>query len=37
MRGWGSPDSPAEKEPLLVEIPASFIIEAGSPQAYSCR
>jgi len=32
MRGWGSPDSPAEMEPLLVEIPASSIIEAGSPQ-----
>ncbi|MHA1578550.1 MAG: RNA-guided endonuclease InsQ/TnpB family protein, partial [Candidatus Freyarchaeota archaeon] len=35
MRGWGSPDSPAEMKPLLVEIPASLIIEAGSPQAYS--
>jgi|GEM_PF-182329 len=33
MRGWGSPDSPAEMKPLLVEIPASLIIEAGSPQA----
>jgi putative transposase len=31
MRGWGSPDSPAETGPLLVEIPASLIIEAGSP------
>jgi putative transposase len=31
MRGWGSPDLPAEMEPLLVEIPASSIIEAGSP------
>jgi len=35
MRGRGSPDSPAEMKPLLVEISASFIIEAGSPQAYS--
>jgi len=35
MRGWGSPDSPVEKEPLLVEIPASSIVEAGSPQAFS--
>jgi len=35
MRGRGSPKSPAEKEPLLVEIPASSIVEAGSPQAYS--
>ena len=33
MRGWGSPESPAEMKPLLVEIPASLIIEAGSPQA----
>jgi len=33
MRGWGGPDSPAEMKPLLVEIPASLIIEAGSPQA----
>ncbi len=32
MRGWGSPDPPAETEPLLVEIPTSSIIEAGSPQ-----
>jgi putative transposase len=31
MRGWNSPDLPAEMEPLLVEIPASSIIEAGSP------
>jgi len=35
MRGWGSPKPPAETEPLLVEIPASTIIEAGSPQALS--
>ncbi|MEX2704896.1 MAG: RNA-guided endonuclease InsQ/TnpB family protein [Candidatus Freyrarchaeum guaymaensis] len=35
MRGWGGPESPAEMKPLLVEIPASLIIEAGSPQAYS--
>jgi putative transposase len=31
MRGWDSPDTPAETKPLLVEIPASLIIEAGSP------
>jgi len=33
MRGWGSPKSPAEMEPLreLIQVPASFIIEAGSP------
>lgn len=30
MRGWGSPESPAEKRPLLVAIPASFIVEAGN-------
>jgi putative transposase len=35
MRGWGSPDLPAEMRPILVEIPASLIIEAGSPKAYS--
>jgi len=35
MRGWGSPDSPAEVEPLLVGIPASSIFEAGSPLAFS--
>lgn len=33
MRGWGSPEMPVETKPLLVEIPASFVIEAGSPQA----
>jgi putative transposase len=33
MRGWSSPDSPTETKPLLVEIPASLIVEAGSPQA----
>ena len=33
MRGWGSPDSPVEMKPLLVEIPASFIVEAGSSEA----
>jgi len=33
MRGWGSPKPPAEMKPLLVEIPASTIVEAGSPQA----
>ena len=31
MRGWGSPKTPVEMGPLLVEIPASSIIEAGSP------
>jgi len=31
MRGWDSLDTPAEVKPLLVEIPASLIIEAGSP------
>jgi len=35
MRGWGSPKMPVEMEPLLVEIPASTIIEAGSPPALS--
>jgi len=35
MRGWGSPNSPAETRPLLAFVPASLIIEAGSPQAYS--
>jgi len=35
MRGWGSPDSPAETKPLreLIYVPASIIVEAGSPQA----
>ncbi|MEM3790801.1 MAG: transposase, partial [Thermoproteota archaeon] len=31
MRGWDSPKTPAEMKPLLVEIPASLIVEAGSP------
>ncbi len=31
MRGWGSPKTPVEMRPLLVEVPASFIVEAGSP------
>ncbi|MHA1859967.1 MAG: RNA-guided endonuclease InsQ/TnpB family protein, partial [Candidatus Asgardarchaeia archaeon] len=31
MRGWDSLKSPAEMRPLLVEIPASLIVEAGSP------
>ena len=32
MRGWGSPDSPAEMKPLreLSHVPASLIVEAGS-------
>jgi putative transposase len=33
MRGWGSPETPAEMKPLLAEIPVSLIVEAGSPQA----
>ena len=36
MRGWDSPETLAEIEPLLVEIPASFIVEAGSPQPFRC-
>jgi len=33
MRGWDSPDTPAEMRPLrgLIHVPASLIIEAGSP------
>ncbi|MEM4234673.1 MAG: transposase [Candidatus Methanomethylicaceae archaeon] len=31
MRGWDDPEAPAEMKPLLVEIPASLIVEAGSP------
>ncbi|MGC8936751.1 MAG: zinc ribbon domain-containing protein [Candidatus Methanomethylicaceae archaeon] len=31
MKGWDSPDQPAETRPLLVEMPASLIVEAGSP------
>lgn len=31
MRGWGSPKTPVDMEPLLVEISASSVIEAGSP------
>jgi len=31
LSGLGQPYAPAETEPLLVEIPASSIIEAGSP------
>ncbi|MEM3061362.1 MAG: transposase, partial [Candidatus Bathyarchaeia archaeon] len=31
MRGWDSPNSPAETKPLLVFVPASSIVEAGSP------
>ena len=31
LSGLGRPYEPAEMDPLLVEIPASFIIEAGSP------
>nr|MDO8090106.1 hypothetical protein [Candidatus Sigynarchaeota archaeon] len=31
--GPGRPKAPAEVKPLLVEIPASLIVEAGSPQA----
>jgi hypothetical protein len=28
MRGWNSPNSPAEMKPLLAFVPASLIIEA---------
>ncbi len=31
LSGLGRPYEPAEAEPLLVEIPASSIVEAGSP------
>lgn len=31
MRGWDGPNVPAEMRPLLVETPASLIVEAGSP------
>ncbi|MEM3809599.1 MAG: transposase, partial [Thermoproteota archaeon] len=31
MRGWNNPKTLAETKPLLVEIPASSIVEAGSP------
>jgi putative transposase len=34
MRGWGNPKPPAEMRPLRV-IPASLIVEAGSPQPLS--
>jgi len=34
-RGLSGMGQPYEIEPLLVEIPASSIVEAGSPQAYS--
>jgi len=34
MRGWDGPKSPAEMKPLLVEIPASVIVEAGSPYSF---
>jgi len=33
MRGRGGPKRPLRWKPLLVEIPASLIVEAGSPQA----
>ncbi|MEM2896716.1 MAG: transposase, partial [Candidatus Bathyarchaeia archaeon] len=32
MKGWGSPDSPVEMKPLLAFVPASSIVEAGSPR-----
>jgi transposase len=31
LLGLGLPLAPVEKEPLLAEIPASSIVEAGSP------
>ncbi|MEM2896335.1 MAG: hypothetical protein QXG01_01975 [Candidatus Bathyarchaeia archaeon] len=32
MKGLCSPDSPVEMKPLLVFVPASSIVEAGSPK-----
>jgi len=34
LSGMGQPSEPVEIEPLLVEIPASVIVEAGSPQPF---
>jgi putative transposase len=31
MRGWDDPNAPAEMKPLLAFVPASLIVEAGSP------
>jgi len=31
MQEWDSFKTPAEMKPLLVEIPASLVVEAGSP------
>ncbi|MGC8850014.1 MAG: zinc ribbon domain-containing protein, partial [Candidatus Bathyarchaeia archaeon] len=31
LSGLGQPLEPAETRPLLVEVPASIIVEAGSP------
>ncbi|MGC8962156.1 MAG: hypothetical protein ACP5K1_06940, partial [Candidatus Bathyarchaeia archaeon] len=31
MRGWDGPKPPAEARPLLAYVPASIIVEAGSP------
>jgi len=31
MRGWDGPEAPVEMKPLLAEIPANSIIEAGNP------
>ncbi|MEM2897244.1 MAG: hypothetical protein QXG01_06725 [Candidatus Bathyarchaeia archaeon] len=32
MKGLGSPDSLVEMKPLLAFVPASSIVEAGSPR-----
>jgi putative transposase len=34
MRGGGCPKTPVEMKPILVEIPASLIVEAGSPPSF---
>ncbi|MEM3403746.1 MAG: transposase [Nitrososphaeria archaeon] len=31
MRGWNNPKTPAKMKPLLAYVPASLIVEAGSP------
>jgi transposase len=32
LSGLGQPFEPVETRPLLVEIPASLVVESGSPQ-----
>jgi len=36
MRGWGGSDPPAEMKPLQepIRVPASLIVEAGSPHPF---